>query len=383
MAFDLGRGLASMGESISKTVGVMSVEAQRSELEKQKLILADQLSTVREEKDRTWRTGESDKQRGWQGSENEKGRAADLERTKITANASVTSAGISAGATIRSQQIASEARLKEAAMTDSYRRDELEVNKGLKESELKTPTVRTFEERQKMSPEQRAEYDAFIAGQKEPKTPFKLIPNDGNPLVINEQTGEVRPGSPAGAPAGGGKRLETSERKELKTMADPAITISTLADTFKPSYGGALTETTGDARNAVARNFSWASPDSKERASWWQQYQAYSNIEQNKLYGAVLSAAEMEKYKKATVTPNMSPDMISANLKTQQEIQLTAIARYSMSLLKDGYKPESIEAVTGLRFYGNDRSYASFPVGTIYIAPDGRVMRKTAPSGNR
>lgn len=380
MAFNIGNGLAEMGRSVAQTAQAWTLEAQKAEAQKEMLTLADQLAGAREDKGRQFAKSEREATQGWQSGEKDKDRTFQASEGDKTRATQITTAGIAAGATIRSQQISSEARLKEAEMLDRYRRDELDVNKGLKERELETPEVRAFREREKMTPHQREEYDRFVASKKEPKTPYEFHANDGNPVIINKQTGEVMPGSPAGS-APGGKRLETSERKQLKEMADPAISLSDLTSAFKPSFGGALTEATGNAANAFARNFSMASPDAKDAASWWQQYQRFSNLEQNKLYGAALSAMEQENFKKAMVTPNMSSDMIKRNLEIQQDIALTALSRYASSLLKDGYKPDSIEAITGLRFY-SDKAYASFPPGTIYIAPNGKVMRKQATPGN-
>lgn len=378
MAFDVGAGLANMGEAVAKTAGAWTLEAQKSALEMDKVKLADELAGAREEKQRGFLT--SERVSGQEFQSKEKG----LDRSTQTEVANIGLKGhmVSAGATIRAQQIAADARLKEMETTDKFHRDQLEVTKGLKELELKTPAVRAFEERDKMTPEKREEFDRYTNAQKEPKTPYRFNANEGNPVIFNEQTGEVKSGVPAGGPTAGGKRLDTGERKELKTMADPAIALTDLTNKFKPGYGGALTEGLGNAVNAYGREFSGATPDLKERAAWWQQYQRFSNIEQHELYGAALSAREQQNFKAAMVTPNMQPEMIASNLKTQQDIALTALARYSSSLLKDGYKPESIEAITGLRFYGNDANFQNFPAGTIYIAPTGKVMRKQAATGN-
>lgn len=375
MAFDFSAGLANAGEAVAKTAGAWTLEAQKSALEMDKVKLADELAGKRESAGRQEQglinAVAVEKAQIFKGSESEKDRATQLQGHQI-----------SAGATIRAQQIAADARLKEIETTDRFHRDQLEVNKGLKELELKTPGVRAFEERDKMTPEKREEFDKYTNAQKEPKTPYRFNANEGNPVIFNEQTGEVKSGVPAGGPTAGGKRLETGERKELKSMADPAIALTDLTNKFKPAYGGALTESLGNAVNAYGREFSGATPDLKERAAWWQQYQRFSNIEQHELYGAALSAREQQNFKAAMVTPNMQPAMIASNLKTQQDIALTALARYSTSLLKDGYKPDSIEAITGLRFYGNDANYNSFPPGTVYIAPTGKVMRKQAAAGN-
>ncbi len=379
---DIGAGIAAMGKSLMQSSSMIAQESIRAGYDQDKLKLAAELQATEAEKARGAEAEQRRLDRESRETEGAANRASEEKRTAMSAQASITSSSISAGGTIRAQQIAADSRLKEAELQDKFKRDELAQNKVLQEQQLKTPSVRELDERAKMSPEQRAEYDKLVESKKEPKTPYELIPNDGNPVVLNKQTGKVTSGVPEGGPTTGGKKLETSERKELKSMADPAISLVDLAMSFKPSFGGALTETTGRAANAVGRNFSLAGPELKEQAAWWQAYQRFSNIEQNALYGAALSKMEQENFKAAMVTPDMQPDMIKNNLQRQQDIALTALARYSTSLLKDGYRPESIESVTGLRFYQNEANYNSFQPGTIYIAPNGKVMRKqSAPGG--
>ena len=374
MAFNVGAGLAKAAEGVADIAGKWAVSTYAADLEMDKQKLINEFQVARDEKQQGFTAGENEKARAFTSGESEKDRGFKAGESKLDRENRLATTSMSAGATIRAQQIASEARLAEATMTDKFRRDELT-------EKSKTPTFKAFEERAKLPTETQAEYDKFIASQKEPKTPYKFHANDGTPVVINEQTGAVTSGVPEGGQAGGGKRLEVSERRELKKMADPAIALTELTGTFKPTFGGAPTEFLGEAVNKYGRDFSSASPDLKERASWWQKYQRFSNLDKNELFGAALSAMEQENYKKANVTPNMQPDMIKANLKTQEDIVLTALARYSTSLIKDGYKPDSIEAITGLRFYGSDANYSKMPPGTIYIAPNGKVMRKKAEPG--
>lgn len=58
MAFDIGNGLASAGAAVATTAGAYALESQKADLEKEKVVLADQLANVREDKQRGFVTSE-------------------------------------------------------------------------------------------------------------------------------------------------------------------------------------------------------------------------------------------------------------------------------------------------------------------------------------
>lgn len=93
MAFDVGAGLAQMGETTSKVAGASLLETQKAELEKQKIVLADELAGKRQDKQNEFTAGESEKHRGFLGAEGEANRKNSLEGHRIAAAASAASAG--------------------------------------------------------------------------------------------------------------------------------------------------------------------------------------------------------------------------------------------------------------------------------------------------
>lgn len=98
MAFDFSNGISTAGAAVAKSAGDAMLEAQKGELEQEKVKLADQLAGVREEKQRGFLAGESEKERGFKGGESALDRANRERTAQISADASVSSAGISAGA---------------------------------------------------------------------------------------------------------------------------------------------------------------------------------------------------------------------------------------------------------------------------------------------
>lgn len=99
MGFNLGAGLAKMGESIANTAGEAAINIQRAELEKERIALADSLAGARESKgrqeagminaaaakeDRDWRTAEAEKREAGEQSRFETREKNETARTAIT-----------------------------------------------------------------------------------------------------------------------------------------------------------------------------------------------------------------------------------------------------------------------------------------------------------
>lgn len=98
MAFDVGAGIAAMGEQVAKVTGLAALEQQKSGLENERLKLANDLATTRESKGRqeshVLDMEKLDKSQTFQASEGDKTRATQLESARIHAS----TAGASAAA---------------------------------------------------------------------------------------------------------------------------------------------------------------------------------------------------------------------------------------------------------------------------------------------
>lgn len=108
MAFNFEAGISAAGDAVSKTAGVFMAETLRSELEQQKIVLADTLAGKREELQRQHQSGEADKQRGWQSGEHDKDRTFKGEEGKLDRENRLATTNISAGASIAGARLASE-----------------------------------------------------------------------------------------------------------------------------------------------------------------------------------------------------------------------------------------------------------------------------------
>lgn len=105
MAFDFGAGLANAGAAIADTAGKWTLEAQKADLETQKIKLADELAGAREEKGRAFTTSERVATQGFTSGENVLNRTNAKDIAQLSADAAVKSAGIHAGATMGAAQI--------------------------------------------------------------------------------------------------------------------------------------------------------------------------------------------------------------------------------------------------------------------------------------
>lgn len=209
---------------------------------------------------------------------------------------------------------------------------------------------------------------------------------------------------------GKGKPLDNSARDDLKKIADTALELPMLLQSFDPSFGGYMYGAAGDAANFAKRNLPDAlgGADPKGQAQWWQRYNNFANLERNKLFGSALTPGETAAFNAAMVNTGMKPDQIKANLERQSEIAQKALSRIANALKSSGYNAEAIEALTGTPFasmpsptgavpqappkagsaeQGRDEFNASkapikvktpeeaskLPPGTVFETPDGRI----------
>lgn len=98
MAFDVGAGLAQLGETAGKFAGLAALEQQKSGLETERLKLANDLAMTRESAGRQEQHAldidKLGKVQAFEAGENEKNRATTLEAHRISAGASVAAAGM-------------------------------------------------------------------------------------------------------------------------------------------------------------------------------------------------------------------------------------------------------------------------------------------------
>jgi hypothetical protein len=140
-----------------------------------------------------------------------------------------------------------------------------------------------------------------------------------------------------------GKPLPTNILTDLAKRSDNVVQLAGMKETFKPEYGGYVTDAAGRLAITVALKSSDAK--SKEFGQWWQNYDLYANQVRNDLFGAALSRQEAAMFDRATVTAGMSGTQIAENLKRQQEIAQRGYDRLSNAMLTQGYSKSGLNAL--------------------------------------
>lgn len=115
MAFDVSAGLSSMGTAVAATAGAATLEAQKADLEMQKVKLADELAGKREETQRQFLTAERLSTQGFQSGENVLNRASAKELAQIQVAGTIQAAGITAGAHVAASKYAADLGAQTAA----------------------------------------------------------------------------------------------------------------------------------------------------------------------------------------------------------------------------------------------------------------------------
>lgn len=113
MEFNFSAGLSEAGKVISTTAAAYTLEAQRADLEQQKIKLADELAGAREEKQRGFLTSERVEGQKFQSGEKGLDRSHAEKLANLQAETALKSAGISAGASKYAADLGASERQKD------------------------------------------------------------------------------------------------------------------------------------------------------------------------------------------------------------------------------------------------------------------------------
>ncbi len=182
---------------------------------------------------------------------------------------------------------------------------------------------------------------------------FKPVETRDGVMILDERSGQFQPmldpatGKPVMGKAGGGKPLSSSGDKQLSSMGDQMNRFLSLSETFDPSFAGQ--PMTGDFNNLRGRLGKFAGFDIgsqyADQAQWWQDMQDMEGMVRHDRFGSALTATEAKDWLKITVTPDMAPEQIKANLARRQAIVDGAISRRVNAYKAAGYNQDQIEAL--------------------------------------
>jgi len=129
--------------------------------------------------------------------------------------------------------------------------------------------------------------------------------------------------------------LPANEIEKLSSEAENIAQMSDLVSSFKPAFSG-LGSRGGNMLAAIG----FGDETQNAQHDWWQSMEAVDNVVRNQLFGASLTAGEQMAWERTTVTPNMSPERINANLKRREAILKRALDRKVKVLGAAGYKAD-------------------------------------------
>ena len=98
MAFDVSAGFHEAGKAVANTAGAYALEAHRSDLYKEAMVLADQLASTRDEKQRAYGTSERLGKEKFEGEQGDKTRTTQLDVARTGAGATLGAAKLSSDA---------------------------------------------------------------------------------------------------------------------------------------------------------------------------------------------------------------------------------------------------------------------------------------------
>lgn len=147
MAFNVGQGLSLMGTAIAKTAGDWIGESHRAELQREAMVLADQLAGAREEKGRQFQTSERVESQKYQSGEKSADRAHGEKLALLQADTAIKTAGIGAGATLTAAQMRSADAAAERKQRGEQFDKEFAAKQPIIDADVLAKTIRTASEK--------------------------------------------------------------------------------------------------------------------------------------------------------------------------------------------------------------------------------------------
>jgi hypothetical protein len=376
MAFNIGNGLSEMGKSVAQTAQAYTIEAQKAELETQRLKLANDLAMERESVGRresaAFAETAAEKQRGWQSGEFQLNRDSEERRAKAQNETSLAVAGTSAAAT----RYSADKRAEEAK------------NRLALETEQLTPAeVRIAKWLTKATPEELAGYQAMHSAKLRPAAPLSgfqpssdggLEPIPGgpeDPKRIAEKEDAKRPATEKAIP--GQQLVGLQENLTALKKIDGALTQLDKVPGSVGGIGSFLAEKFPDVGGNIQNRMDPAGTNLRALIA------DIGSMKVHQRSGAAVTASEMPRLK--PFVPGLSDDPATVRNKLQNfAAEYEAVTKETLKYFsaENGFKPytSAIDYLQGRGTPGAPRlskeEYDTAPSGTRFTAPDGKIRVK-------
>lgn len=131
------------------------------------------------------------------------------------------------------------------------------------------------------------------------------------------------------------------QQKELQDAGVDIESISSVLNSFLPSYEGSGLPLTGTIANFISREAPIASSeDMKAKQAWWADYaKIYELEERHEMFGSALTSTEKEQWAKAAINPNMTAEQIAPKLAELQRLKDKAATSLADNAIIKGWDP--------------------------------------------
>jgi hypothetical protein len=140
--------------------------------------------------------------------------------------------------------------------------------------------------------------------------------------------------------SGSGNAIPQGAFEKADTYVGQYSSLRGSLETFQDDFAG--NTVTGDLENFAQRKLGTGTPGQNQ---WWANFRALDNSIRNDLFGATLTPSEQRAYAQTSIDPSMDPKIIRENLKARSDIIEAALRRRKDFYLKNGYRPEAVNAI--------------------------------------
>lgn len=170
------------------------------------------------------------------------------------------------------------------------------------------------------------------------------------------------------------KPLSVADLTKLQGRSALVDTTDKFVQDFKDSYSGL----TGEASRATGTYSPIATQNSRDTATFWNNYQAHKNQVRHGLFGSALTSYERAEWDKADITPTMEAGQIRKNLAQRADLERKAYEKLE-GAVRAGGRQEQLDAIRPSSApvkISNDAEWAKLKPGTKFIGPDGKERTK-------
>jgi hypothetical protein len=152
-------------------------------------------------------------------------------------------------------------------------------------------------------------------------------------------------GGPADPSREGAKPLLGAVLKQIQEARDNSVTISRLADAFKPAFANkGLLGLGADTQIGVSA----ALGVDGDAVDWWKNYRKQAElIERHALFGAALTPTEQASWRSADISPGMDNKVIERNLKNRKDLSAKILDNTRQDLIDAGHSEDKLNKIAG------------------------------------